>query len=172
METLWASLPSNPTGEKENKAKEKWRAIAADATKSTPKRSGHKRSRSEEVSDENEADGVIEVEIGLLKSINERLAKLNVLEVMMKDLNQLKASLEYSQWQIDELLSDNRNLKKSVQDMESRVNVLEKENKHLSETLLDQQCWPPFSGLQTTLTARENMTVNQHKTEDTFYLHL
>ncbi|KAL7381518.1 hypothetical protein ABVT39_007066 [Epinephelus coioides] len=136
MEMPQASSPSSLNGEKKKKVKKRWQAVAVDATKSTPKRPRSE----EEVSDEDEADGVMEVEIGLLKSINDRLAKLNVLEVMMKDLNQLKASLEYSQWQIDELLSDNRNLKKSVQDMESRVNVLEKENKRLSETLLDQQC--------------------------------
>lgn len=67
METPQASLPSNPTGGKKKKAKKKWQADAADATKSTPKRTGRKRSRSEEVSDDDEADGVMEVEIGLLK---------------------------------------------------------------------------------------------------------
>lgn len=52
--------------------------------------------RTEEVSEEDGVDEVMEVEIGPLKSINSRLAKLNVLEVMVKDMNQLKASLEYS----------------------------------------------------------------------------
>lgn len=104
---------------KKKEAKQKWQVVTAD---------------------DDGTEEVVEVETGLLRSITDRLAKLNVLEIMMKDMNQLKASLEYSWWQINQLLSDNRNLKQSVQDMESRMNVLVRENKRLSETLLDQQC--------------------------------
>lgn len=67
--------------ERREKTKQKWQAIAADDTESTPKRR-----RSEEVSDEDAADRVMEAAMGLLKSINDRLAKINVLEVIMKDL--------------------------------------------------------------------------------------
>lgn len=46
-------------------------------------------------------ESTIEVEISLLQSIDKRLAKLEILYVMREELGKLRASLEYSQMQID-----------------------------------------------------------------------
>ena len=82
----------------------------------------------------------MEVEIALLQSIDKRLAKLQILDVMREELGKLRASQEYSQMQIDDLMSENVVLKCSIQTVENKVAAIEKENKQLRETLLDFQC--------------------------------
>ncbi len=56
---------------------------------------------------------------------------------MREELGKLRASLEYSQMQVDDLMSENVQLKCSMQTVENKVAAAEKENKQLSETLLD-----------------------------------
>ena len=56
----------------------------------------------------------MKVEIALLQSIDKRLAKLQILDVMREELGELRASQEYSQMQIDDLMSENVELKCSI----------------------------------------------------------
>ncbi len=43
----------------------------------------------------------VEIEVALLQPIDKRLAKLEILDVMREELGKLRASLEYSQMQVD-----------------------------------------------------------------------
>ena len=80
------------------------------------------------------------MDVDLLKSINERLAKLDILDILREDINALCASLECSQCQIDDLRKENTELKGTVDSIHGKVEVVQRENKQLKETLLDVQC--------------------------------
>ena len=54
------------------------------------------------------------MDVDLLKSINERLAKLDILDILREDINALCASREFSQRQIDDLRKENNALKGTV----------------------------------------------------------
>ena len=54
------------------------------------------------------------MDVDLLKSINERLAKLDILDILREDISALCASLEFSQRQIDDLRKENTALKGTV----------------------------------------------------------
>lgn len=55
-----------------------------------------------------------DMDVDLLISINERLAKLDILDVLREDINTLCDSLEFSQRQIDDLRKENTELKGTV----------------------------------------------------------
>ena len=52
--------------------------------------------------------------VDLLKSINERLAKLDILDILREDINALCASLKFSQYRIDDLSKENTAQKGTV----------------------------------------------------------
>ena len=80
------------------------------------------------------------MDVDLLKSINERLAKLDILDILQEDINALCASLVFSQCQIDDQRKENTALKGTVDSIHSKVEVVQRENKQLKESLLDVQC--------------------------------
>ena len=80
------------------------------------------------------------MDVDLLKSINERLAKLDILDILREDINALCASLELRKLQIDDLRKENTALKGTVDSIHSKVEVVQREKKQLKETLLDVQC--------------------------------
>lgn len=82
-------------------------------------------------------DRLITAEVSVLESIN---AKLSVLELLRDDIRELKASLEFSQSQIDSLVQDNNELKGTVKTLSTQVTQLTDENNSIKATLLDLQC--------------------------------
>lgn len=105
-----------------------------------------KRSRPDaESGEENSSDDAQATSQGVthlitLESINKKLDKLNMLDLMMEELTSLKESLEFSQEQIGELVKDNAEMKGKMEFMETRFDLIEAENKKLKEALLDVQC--------------------------------
>lgn len=81
----------------------------------------------------------MEVDISLMRSINERLGKLEILVEMQQDLRDLRASLEFSQAQIDDIRKENEALKRSMVSIENTTAKVTRENKQLKEMLLDIQ---------------------------------
>lgn len=77
------------------------------------------------------------IEVSLLESIN---AKLSVLELLRDDIRELKASLQFSQSQIDTLVQENSELKETVKALSAQVKHLTDESKVTEATLLDIQC--------------------------------
>lgn len=76
-------------------------------------------------------------EVSLLESINSKLA---VLELLRDDLRELKASLEFSQSQIETVIQENNALKGTVKTLSAQVTQLSDDNKSMKATLLDLQC--------------------------------
>ncbi|CAB1337384.1 unnamed protein product [Coregonus sp. 'balchen'] len=66
------------------------------------------------------------MDVDLLKSINERLAKLDIFDILREDINALCASLEFSQCQIDDLRKENTVLKGPVDSIHGRVHRMSK----------------------------------------------
>lgn len=103
-----------------------------------------KRARSEVESGEGTPSGgtpeTIEVDINLIQSINNRLGKLDMLDSMMQEIKGLRASLEFSQMQIDDLNRDNTELKRKVEVMENKVDMFQMDNRKLKDSVLDVQC--------------------------------
>lgn len=83
------------------------------------------------------ATSTVTIEVSLLQSIN---SKLSILEHLHADVKDLKASLEFSQSQIDTLALENRELKGTVTNLSNQVNHLTSENRIMKEKLLDLQC--------------------------------
>lgn len=77
------------------------------------------------------------VQVSLLESIN---AKLSVLELLHDDIKDLKASLQFSQSQIDTLQTENSELKETVKTLSTQITRVFDENKSIKTTLLDLQC--------------------------------
>lgn len=84
-----------------------------------------------------ETDEETTVEVSVLASINSKLA---ILELLHIDIRDLKASLEFSQSQIETLMLDNIELKKNASHLSTQVTKLTKENQIMQETILDIQC--------------------------------
>ncbi|CAB1320295.1 unnamed protein product, partial [Coregonus sp. 'balchen'] len=83
------------------------------------------------------------MDVDLLKSINERLAKLDILDILREDINAL--CLEFSQCQIDDERKANTVLKGPVHSI-----LVERENNQLKENLM--------SGYQRMTTAESFMS--------------
>lgn len=77
------------------------------------------------------------IEVSLLSSINSKLA---ILELLHADIKDLKASLEFSQSQIDTLVQENKELRGTVTNLSTQVTRLSNENNTMKETILDLQC--------------------------------
>lgn len=77
------------------------------------------------------------IEVSLLESINN---KLKILELLHADIKDLKASLEFSQSQIDTLVLENSELKRNVTNLSTQITHLTNENKIMKEQILDLQC--------------------------------
>lgn len=80
---------------------------------------------------------VASIEVSLLESINNKLA---ILELLHADIRDLKASLEFSQSQIDTLVLENNELKTNVTNLSTQITHLTNDNKIMKETILDLQC--------------------------------
>ena len=81
-----------------------------------------------------------DMDVDLLKSFNEGLAKLDNLDILREDINALCARLEFTQHQIHHLRQHNTTLKGTVDSIHSKVEVVQRENKQLKESLLDVKC--------------------------------
>jgi hypothetical protein len=79
---------------------------------------------------------MVKVETDLLKSIND---KLGILELVSKDIKDLKASLEMSDEKTATLEKETHALKGTVNKIETEMNEFKKENNVLKECLLDIQ---------------------------------
>ncbi|KAK7882263.1 hypothetical protein WMY93_028437 [Mugilogobius chulae] len=86
----------------------------------------------------------------ILFSIDERLsaldARLSLIEVLHKEFQNLRHSLEYSQQQVDSLTAENKSLKVSVDSLtstlssvKSQLTAVTTESKAMQETILDLQ---------------------------------
>lgn len=86
----------------------------------------------------------------VLLSINERLSnldsRLSLIEVLHKEFQNLRHSLEYSQQQVDSLTEENKSLKSSVDTLTAKLSTVATqltsvtaENKAMQETILDLQ---------------------------------
>lgn len=102
-----------------------------------------------------EQEIMMEVESALMKSINERLGKLDILVELQNDLRELKKSLEFSQAQIEDLRKENDSLKGTVLTIQKEMKIIQKESRQYKAALLDIQCRSMrenviFSGLDET----------------------
>lgn len=77
------------------------------------------------------------IEVGLLESINNKLA---ILEILHQDIKDLKTSLEFSQSQIESLQKENNEMHTKVLNLTTTIDSLKTENKLLKESILDIQC--------------------------------
>ena len=87
-----------------------------------------------------ESSSMIEVDAAVLDSINARLSKLDMLDALQQDIRDLKASLEFSQSQIEELRKENAVLKRTVKEVQQSTASLTLEKKRMKESVLDLQC--------------------------------
>ena len=80
-----------------------------------------------------------DIDVDLLKSINERLAKLDILDILREDINALRASLQFSQYQIDDLRKEKHGAERCC-----RLYLLAKwfkgRTNNLKKRCLDVQC--------------------------------
>ena len=83
-----SSIVKDNQPNQQNKPKPGWPIGINDGTKPSPSKSGER---------------FTDMDVDLLKSTNERLAKLDILDILREDINALCASLEFSQCQIDDL---------------------------------------------------------------------
>lgn len=91
-----------------------------------------------EYSAESEEDSTTTtIEVGLLESINNKLA---ILEILHQDIKELKSSLEFSQSQIASLQKENNEMHTKISDLTTTINSIKTENKLLKESILDIQC--------------------------------
>lgn len=91
-----------------------------------------------EYSAESEEDATTTtIEVGLLESINNKLA---ILEILHQDIKDLKSSLEFSQSQIESLQKENNVMHTKLSELTTTINHLQNENKVLKESILDLQC--------------------------------
>lgn len=95
------------------------------------------RNWSTETDEELQQPDTTSIEVSLLSSINNRLAILKLLHADVKDL---KASLEFSQSQIETLVQENEERKGTVTNLSTQVTHLSNENRVMKETILDLQC--------------------------------
>lgn len=79
---------------------------------------------------------VTDIQVSVLESINK---KLDILSLLHQEIKDLKASLEFTHQQIEDLQRDNTELRSTLTAVTSEVNTLKKENKTLRETVLDIQ---------------------------------
>ena len=81
--------------------------------------------------------------VDILISIEQRLtsfdARLNLMEILHKDFQALRESLEFSQQQVVSLAAENKELRESVKSLSEGMSQLFRDNKHLKETVLDLQ---------------------------------
>ena len=83
---------------------------------------------------------IMEIEISMIRSINERLGKLDILVELQDDIRELRKSLEFSQAQITDLRKENDTLKGTVLSLQNGLLAVQKETRLHKETLLDIQC--------------------------------
>lgn len=79
----------------------------------------------------------------ILTSINAKLdtfdARLSLVEILHKEFQALRESLEYSQQQVSQLAEENNTLKGSVKTLTEETRRLREENSHIKDTVLDLQ---------------------------------
>lgn len=79
---------------------------------------------------------VTDIQVSVLESINK---KLDILSLLHQEIKDLKASLEFTHQQIEDLQRDNNELRSTLTAVTSEVDTLKKENTTLRETVLDIQ---------------------------------
>ncbi|XP_078793047.1 uncharacterized protein LOC144987469 [Oryzias latipes] len=79
----------------------------------------------------------------ILDSIDKKLSsldcRLNLLEILHKEFQGLRESLEFSQQQVQELAAENQALRETVKILDNDTARLSEENRSIKETLLDLQ---------------------------------
>nr|XP_054587020.1 uncharacterized protein LOC129152519 [Nothobranchius furzeri] len=110
---------------------------AAAAETDTP---GTKRSRPQ---DSPEASSPHKDVLDLLQSIDKRLlgfeGRLHLLEVLHKEFQDLRTSLEFSQERVERLAAENASLRESVSSLTAELDRISQDNNALKETVLDLQ---------------------------------
>lgn len=96
-----------------------------------------KQPRREYSAESEDGSSTTKIEVGLLESINNKLA---ILELLHQDIKDLKTSLEFSQSQIESLQKANNEMDKKISEITTTIKCLSNENKLLKESLLDIQC--------------------------------
>lgn len=115
----------------------KSRKPASDTTTSTPsqKRTHSEASTSTDSPDRSYGD--------ILDSIDKKLtsldARLALVEVLHKEFQALRESLEFSQQQVASLVTENQTLKEDVKKLTEGMKQLSGENKSFKESILDIQ---------------------------------
>lgn len=77
---------------------------------------------------------LITIEVTVLKSINN---KLSILELLHTDIKEPKASLEFTESQIDTPTLENNKLKGTVKNLSAQILTLTQENRNFKNTILD-----------------------------------
>lgn len=90
-----------------------------------------------EDSAESEDNITTSIEVCVLESINNKLA---ILELLHQDIKDLKASLEFSQTQIESIQNENKELQNKITTITTQLVQITEENKFMKETILDLQC--------------------------------
>lgn len=107
---------------------------------STPSIRESKRAREEVSSD---AISLPEITMDVLLSIEKKLdsfdARLNLVEILHREFQQLRESLEFSQKQVETLAAENADLKVSVKTLTEGINQISADNKKLKESIIDLQ---------------------------------
>lgn len=81
--------------------------------------------------------------IDILESIDQKLcsldARLNLVEILHKEFQALRESLEFSQQQVVSLAAENQSLRESVKSLTEGMTQISMANKNMKETILDLQ---------------------------------
>lgn len=142
----------------------KQRKTASDAPTCTP---SQKRTRSEASTSTDSPDRSYS---DVLDSIDKKLtsldARLALVEVLHKEFQALRESLEFSQQQVASLVTENQTLKEDIKKLTEGMTQLSGENKRFKESLLDIQARSMrdnlvFSGIAETAEEDAETTVRQ-----------
>lgn len=102
-----------------------------------------KRTRSEldlSSASEPEMAGLTSSDRTMLDGIQTQLQKLDLLQEMMKDIADLKKSVDFNNELIEELRRENSSLKTTVKSLQTEMETLSKDNKQMRNTILEMQC--------------------------------
>lgn len=118
---------------KSNKDKKRLRSSEAEEGSSTPGETKEKRSKIEMTT-------LSQHDSALLMSMNEQIKKLDLLEALLQDVNDLKAAMNMNNSLIEDLTKENKALKATVNTLKSTTEEIQSENKRIKSEILDLKC--------------------------------
>lgn len=81
--------------------------------------------------------------VDVLLAIHEKLdsldSRLSLVEILHKEFQALRESLEFSQQQVVELAAENKSLRETVSSLTTKMSQISSDNKAMKETILDLQ---------------------------------